>query len=306
METYEKELLETKVSILLLAFNRPDVTKKVLTAIGRYAPRRLYLAVDGPRPGNTADEASIEQIKKVLAEWRRHNPFTQVTSLYRDTNLGCGKAVSSAITWFFEQEELGIILEDDCLPVKSFFTFCETLLYKYRRNEQIMHIGGTSFINNLPGTKDSYYFSKHVFIWGWATWRRAWQKYQYDMPRFAELLKLPAFKKYYDDDVFIKTQTKAIDTWDSQWVYTVLMNDGLSIVPCSNLVTNIGFDNDKGSHLHEKPKWYSGNTTELREQLQHPSQIVQRTATDEFVFRKVFQRGFGYRMKKALRQLFNK
>jgi len=113
----------------------------------------------------------------------------QVKTLLREKNLGCGKAVSEAITWFFESEEMGIILEDDCLPDRSFFGFCEAMLARYEMKKSIMMISGTSYLFNEVDSRFSYFFSKYFPIWGWATWKDRWQKYDF------ELTNLPRFKK---------------------------------------------------------------------------------------------------------------
>jgi hypothetical protein len=276
-----------------------------LHAIAGYAPPRLYVSVDGPRPGNTNDQQTCNEVKEIIAEWQNNHPATQVHSLYQPANLGCGTAVSTAITWFFDQEEMGIVLEDDCLPNQSFFVFCENLLHRYHHNKQVMHIGGSNFLDGALNIDSTYYFSKYPHIWGWASWKRAWKLYQFRMPHFQEFTSRPDFKRYYDDDVFIRTKSGEVNTWDSQWVYTVLMNDGLSILPLANMVVNLGFSEHGGTHLQQKPSWYSGKTFEL-EQITHPHKIVHNAQADDYVFNKVFKRGISYRLKKTIKKLLFK
>ena len=95
--------------------------------------------------------------------------------------LGCGAAVSGAITWFFENVEAGIILEDDCLADPSFFPFCEEMLARYRDCPQVMHISGNNNQDNMKDYAYSYYFSVYSHIWGWAAWRRSWQGFDLTM-----------------------------------------------------------------------------------------------------------------------------
>lgn len=294
-----------KVNVLLLAFNRPLITQKVLEAIAGYAPQRLYVAIDGPRAGHAGDAVNCPLVKQVVEAWEAAHPATRVIKLYRPANLGCGKAVSGAISWFFEQEEMGIVLEDDCLPGKSFFPFCELLLHHYRHEEQVMHIGGSNLLNGGRPVDSTYYFSKYPHIWGWASWRRAWQKYQFDMPRFEQLLQLPEFRHYYDSEVFIKTKSGEVDTWDSQWVYSVLVNRGLAILPKNNLVKNLGFDEHAGTHLVKKPKWYDDSITEI-DVIYHPDAIVHNSAADDYVFRKAFRQGAVAKLKKFIKRLLFK
>ena len=157
--------------ILFLVFNRPDTTSKVFQRIREIQPLKLFIAADGPRPEKEGEKEKCETVKRSVLEnidWP-----CEVKTLFRNNNLGCGKAVSNAITWFFQNVEEGIILEDDILPDKSFFNFCKDLLEKYRYDERIKVIGGSN-IHKKAGIKDSYYFSSICRIWGWASWRRVW------------------------------------------------------------------------------------------------------------------------------------
>jgi hypothetical protein len=294
-----------KVPVLLLAFNRPAATKKVLDAITAYQPPHLYVAVDGPRVNNIHDAENCKQVIEIIDNWEKGNQYTLVHRLFQKTNLGCGIAVSTAISWFFNKEEMGIILEDDCLPNSSFFFFCQALLHKYYEVEQVMHIGGSNFLYDSIKIDGSYYFSKYPHIWGWASWKRAWNKYEYSMPLFDEFIKLPDFIRYYDAQIFIKTKFREIDTWDSQWIYSFLMNNGLSILPTKSMITNIGFNKESGSHINKKPKWYKSKIYSI-ETLIHPVDIVHNEKADDYVFNKIFKRGVYFRLKKNIRKLFFK
>jgi hypothetical protein len=295
-----------KAPVLLIAFNRPSTTQQVLEAIAMYQPPVLYIATDGPRKDNSNDAMQCLAVHKLVSNWQKKNPQVTVKTLYQTNNLGCGHGVSTAINWFFSNEEMGIILEDDCLPNASFFIFCQTLLYKYKDDEHIMHIGGSNFIE--PGIKDtneSFYFSIYPQIWGWASWRRAWNKYDFEMKRFNEFLKLPEFQQYYNDEVFINTKNNTLDTWDSQWVYTMLMHKSLSILPYQSMVTNLGYNENSGSHLSKIPKWYSEKVFELHN-ITGPEKISQNTAMDSYIYNRVYKRGMVHRLKKRIRKvIFN-
>ncbi len=255
-----------KVPVLLIAFNRPATTQQVLDAIALYQPTVLYVATDGTRKNNEPDAVKCKAVHELIDQWQINNPLVSVKKLYQQNNLGCGVGVSTAINWFFAAEEMGIILEDDCLPNASFFTFCETLLHKYKDDDRIMHIGGSNFVEpEMKVDNETYYFSIYPHIWGWASWRRAWSKYDFEMKRFEEFISLKKFTTYYDDEVYIKTKSGEIDTWDSQWAYSIMMNNSLSISPQVNLISNLGFEDNSGSHIIKKPKWYNPKTTELIE-----------------------------------------
>ena len=293
-----------KVPVLLIAFNRPATTQQVLDAITLYQPPVLYIATDGARKNNESDAIKCKAVHELINQWQINNPAVTVKKLYQQNNLGCGVGVSTAINWFFAAEEMGIILEDDCLPNASFFTFCETLLHKYKDDDRIMHIGGSNFIEpEMKVDNETYYFSIYPHIWGWASWRRAWSNYDFEMKRFEELVEMEEFKKYYNDEVFINTKNKSVDTWDSQWVYTMLLNKGLSIIPYLSMITNLGYNENSGSHLSKVPKWYTGKVYEINEALKGPEIIEQNTELDKYIYNKVFKRGMSYHLKKWFKNL---
>ena len=296
---------DNKVSVLVLAFNRPAITKKVLAAIAEYAPPTLYVAVDGPRPGRPDDELNCGAVRQAVADWEAANPDTRIVRLFRDANLGCGRGVSTAIGWFFSQEEMGIILEDDCLPNHSFFYFCEQLLHFYRDKEQIMHIGGSNHLHGGVPIDTTYYFSKYPQIWGWASWSRAWAKYRFDMPHLEELLKRPDFGRYYHRELFIKTANGQLDTWDIQWIAAFLLHDGLSVLPTGNFIRNLGFDAHGGAHLSKKPAWYDDRTNEIGSII-HPAAIAQNVKADDYVFRTVYNPSLSLRIRRKLLSPFKK
>jgi len=209
----------------------------VFEAIRQAQPARLYIAADGPREGRAGETDLCEQTRKVALEvdWP-----CQVTTLLRNENLGCKKAVSSAIDWFFEHEPEGIILEDDCLPARDFFRFCDELLEKYRDDPRVGSITGDNFISATWRPDESYYFSRFSHIWGWATWRRAWANYDVTMADWPNLgsrfIKTEVFAgnnqaAAYWSGVFDKVHKGEIDTWDYQWVFACFKNNWLSCIP---------------------------------------------------------------------------
>ena len=243
-----------KIPVLFLIFNRPENTKIVFNAIKKIKPKKLYIAADGPRLNIQSDIHNCHVTRKIALniDWD-----CNLRTLFRDSNLGCGRAISEAINWFFNNEEYGIILEDDCVPCKSFFHFCKELLLKYELNERIMHINGNNF--NLPlknlsqdDKSYSYYFGSFAQVWGWASWKRAWNKYDFNIRSWTDkrvrrklIHTFPNLWSYLERSIsFDMVQNGKIDTWDYQWQYAVLVNDGLAIVPKHNLVTNIGYGND--------------------------------------------------------------
>lgn len=245
----QNELYHTKSAVLFLIFNRPDVTSKVFEAIRTAKPARLYIAADGPRAERSNEAALCAETRRIATEidWD-----CQLQTLFRNENLGCKNAVSSAIDWFFSKEEEGIILEDDCLPANDFFLFCDTLLEKYRTDTRVRHISGCNLqFGNIRGNA-SYYFANMTHVWGWASWRRAWKDYDKDLKRFQEEDVEKQLKKIFEDRIIVETWTEIfsmvkadkIDTWDYQLGFTNFFNNGLTAIPNANLITNIGFRDD--------------------------------------------------------------
>ncbi len=235
------------VPILFLIFNRLDTTQKVFNVIKKIKPKQLFVVADGPRKYK---EGELELCNKTRDVIKQIDWDCELKTLFREENLGCGKSVSSAITWFFENVEEGIILEDDCLPNIDFFFYCKELLNYYRDNNEVMFIGGGNFQNGKKYGEASYYFSAFNHVWGWATWRRTWNLYNFKLDNIKEEEIENIIKKYfikknqvkYWKNIFLKMKSNnPIDTWDYQLTFSIWKNNGLSIIPNVNLITNIGF-----------------------------------------------------------------
>jgi len=259
-----------KTPVVFIIFNRPELTKQVFRMISKVKPETLFVISDGPRNKN---EKIIVEITRNIIE--QVNWKCRIFKKYSDTNLGCRISVASGLDWVFNQVEEAIILEDDCVPNSTFFPYCSELLQKYKDNEKIMMISGNNFI--AQKIEDSYDFSRHSLIWGWATWKRAWEKYKkaekeglmYIATNKETLYKLMAQKRI---NAIQKTLQGEIDTWDYIWQLTLLMNKGLCIFPKENLIKNIGFGKDA---THTKLKTFHSNlkTISITFPLKHPRTI---------------------------------
>lgn len=236
-----------RIPILFLVFNRPAQTKASLQRIKEAQPPVLYVHCDGPRAQKTGEKELVEQVRALIQT--EVNWPCKVITLYRENNLGLRDGVFDAINWFFKQEPEGIILEDDCVPDLSFFPFCEEMLERYRADEQVMHIGGSNLAEKYTADRvESYVFSKFSFVWGWASWRRAWEKMTLDLEgldAFEDSVKLKqfvpnSFVRLYMLDKFQHTQQRKNNSWAYAWFYSILKNNGLCIVPNKNLVQNVG------------------------------------------------------------------
>lgn len=270
--------------VLLLFFNRPSNTHAVFEAIAKARPARLYLASDGPR--NEAERDIVEELRKnaiAAVNWP-----CEVKTLFRSKNLGCRVAVSSAIDWFFENEEAGIILEDDCLPNISFFKFCEEMIQKYSNDTSIWSISGDCFPKDSLIGEYSYFFSKYFHCWGWATWRRVWLSYRADTNTNNGAISKNDLKDASDgSQLFViywiqilkHLQSGKIDSWAYPFLLDSLKQKGLHIHPAKNLVENIGFGNEA---THTKNQASANNRRcELQFPLKEPPEGLRNIEADK-------------------------
>jgi len=283
------EQLETPV--LLIAFKRPETTRRVFEAIRKARPRYLYVVANGPRDGHPEDAAKCEEVRKIIQEidWP-----CEFKPWFKEDNKGPRDAFLSAINWFFKQAEEGIILEDDCLPHPSFFLYCQQLLSHYRNDTRIMHISGNNFQFGRKRGSASYYFSRYTHSWGWATWRRAWERTDAAIKNFplfesesliknmslsreAQKIWLKIFRhNYYGED-----------SADALWLYTVWSQNGLSILPNVNLVSNIGFGS-LATHTNEKTGYMDLPTGEIGT-ITHPVFVNADYEADNFSFKLIYR-----------------
>lgn len=288
---------ETNINtpILFLIFSRPDTTQKVFEAIRAARPRQLFIAADGPRPHKEGEAERCAECRRIVSQvdWP-----CEVHTLFRDKNLGCGRAVSGAITWFFEHVEEGIILEDDTLPGPGFFRFCSELLEKYRYDTRVMAVSGSALPCRLSANSEySYFFSNWDYIWGWATWRRAWKYYDYSMPHYEYMVQkgyfgnnyYSPFEKYYIQHSYDKSYyaNDKVTWWSYQWGYARKINSGLVAVPIKNFIVNIGLG--KGAtNTTSEDRWSFFKFEEMEFPLKHPDFVMHDRVTDDEIFKKYF------------------
>jgi hypothetical protein len=279
--------------ILLITFNRPAYTLPVLQAILKQNPSRLYIFSDGPRAEHVDDLRSVGELRNVFDNACNEFP---IRTFYSSTNLGCATGVKKAIDWAFSEEDRLIVLEDDCLPTDDFFTFCSTMLDLYSQHDNIMHISGTRW-NEEFHDDHSHMFSSIGHIWGWATWKRSWQRYDFEMRdwksnigKIKKVLERPLFIQYWQE-LFdrIEKSTKK-HTWDYQWQYTLFCQQGLAVVPNVNLISNIGLN---GAHTNKEPQNSDRESIYFRETekwsaANPPPKIIQNKLYDQYHMRHHF------------------
>lgn len=274
---------QLKTPVLLIAFKRPETTKRVFEEIRKARPKQLFIHIDGPR--NKDEEAEVKKVKKIVSniDWP-----CKVKKLYRKENKGFSKGVLKAINdWFFKNVSEGIILEDDGLPNQDFFRFCEEMLEKYRDDEKIMHINGCNFQRgwiSKQSKKYSYYFSVYPHTYGWALWAKKRKKYNHGMKGYPEFRKnlCHLFPNILERKYLIRTIDHAYykypEAVDTKWMFSIIKNKGLSITPNKNLVRGIGFS--KNATNTKADSFLSLPTEKLNFPLTHPKKIVRDRKAD--------------------------
>ena len=282
------------IPVLLLVWRRKKEAVAVVKGLRSSKPSRIYVASDGPRNERTDEVEKISQTRKAVLDaidW----PCV-VETRFNDTNMGCRKAVSSAISWFFEHEEAGIILEDDCVPGISFYSYCSELLTRYQEDKRIWCISGHNFVDQKKEYNLSYYFSAVPMIWGWATWRDRWIEYDNDMNGLEDLERSEELKwtlanadcRKYWLQIWARLKNVGIpDSWAYRWAYTCILNGGLSVIPYKCLVQNIG---DGQEATHTKRLQVKRLPDEVQHPLKHPSVVLINRSADDYVYENHFRR----------------
>ena len=266
------------------------MTRRVFNQIRKARPSTLLVAADGPRVGHPDDQRKIKEVRAIVTDgvdW----PCKVITN-YSNRNMGCRERPKSGIDWAFSLVEEVIILEDDCLPDLSFFTFCEDMLNRFRNEDRVMHVNGTNYIGKYLRPDSSYFFSKYVWVWGWATWRRAWKHYDYTMSTWDE--RLQTLSESFDTrrekafwmSTFEKARSdwRAVQTWDYSWIYSCWTMGGLTVTTKVNLIENIGFGTD-ATHTNNLDSDHLRVPTENLYILQSPDRLQRSRLSDDMMFR---------------------
>jgi hypothetical protein len=273
--------------VLMLVYARPDTTSRVLDAVRAARPSRLLVAADGPQAG---DDDEAERCERTRALFEAVDWDCEVSTDFADANLGQTSRIESGLDWAFSQVEEAIVLEDDCVPDPSFFAFCDDLLERYRNDDRVMSISGDNFQFDGPASADSYYFSRYPQIWGWATWRRAWELNDPEMSAWPELRRSGWLEDTIEGPYATDFWTFEFDqnhrdrhAWDYSFLFSCLVAGGLHAIPNSNLVSNVGFREDA---IHTTPE-VRGLVNDLPTEpmpfpLSHPAEVSRNAAADVF------------------------
>lgn len=275
--------------ILFMIYKRPILTQMVFNEIRKIQPKKLFIAADGPKPGEReqclAARAVVDQI-----DWK-----CDVSRVYQSTNLGGKWGGYSAINWFFSAVDEGIILEDDDIPNLSFFPYCEELLEKYREDKRIGTISGDNFQFGLNKTSDSYYFSKYLHGWGWATWKRVWEQFDITLKDWPSVRNTDWIGELLDDPREIPFWTSTLDrmyegdigAWDYQLSHFLWRKRMLTILPSVNLVSNIGFGEDS-THCSGNNIMANVKREQMVFPLVHPTVVTRNKKADLYTTKRFY------------------
>jgi hypothetical protein len=296
--------------IVLIIFKRPDTTQLVFDQIRQIQPTQLLVIADGPRvdrPGEAeqcaATRAIIDQV-----DWD-----CEVLTNFSETNLGCKYRIATGLNWVFEQVEEAIILEDDCVPDLTFFQFCAEMLEHYRHDTRIMAVSGDNFLFGRYPTEYSYYFSQYWDVWGWATWKRAWQYFDVDLKAWDEVKQKNLLRNILSDAQSIRYWNKTlqavvdgqIDTWDYQWSLAIWLQNGLCIHSKTCLVSNVGFGADSTNTGDPNSVWAQMPIHPVEFPLRHPPFVIRDALGDHYTQKTAFEMGYMHRIQSKIQKVIS-
>lgn len=296
--------------VVLIVFNRPETTRRVLQQIRTARPSRLFVVGDGPRESNPTDEENCKKVRDCvdrLVDWP-----CEVAVNYASTNMGCKRRVVSGLNWVFDHVEQAIILEDDCLPSESFFRFCDEILNEYKGNDRVMTVSGNNFQREIKRTKYSYYFSRYMHCWGWATWRRAWNLFDEDMTHWPQVrddgwlqyLFDHAYAASYWRDKLEQAYQEQVDSWAYPWQFSIWIHSGLNVIPERNLVSNVGVGTE-ATHTQEA-RWYTDlQRHDLTFPIRHPDFMIRHKKADIFTQNNNYQDSLKSRIAGVIKYYMN-
>lgn len=297
-----------KTPVVFIIFKRPQTTEKVFEAIRQAKPPKLFVIADGSRKHHPGEAEKCEATRAIIEriDWE-----CEIYTNYSEVNLGCAKRVASGLDWVFNQVEEAIILEDDCVPHPTFFPFCEELLEKYRYDTRIGSISGQNVQFGSKRANYSYYFSRYNHCWGWATWRRAWQQYDFDIKLWREIQKQDFLQDILKDPQAVRTWSNIFEsvynnplgiTWDYQWTFACWVHNSLGIISNVNLISNIGFGSE-GTHTLGENAFANLPVEAIDFPLHHPPFMIRDDRADHITQKTLFENNLGLRIKTKIKKI---
>lgn len=275
-----------KKPVALFVYNRPPVTAQTLNAIIQYRPETLFVVSDGPK-NSIDDEYKVNAVRELLASCE---DLFNVVSLHREENVGCRQSMMTGLDWVFDQVDQCIILEDDCLPDRTFFDYCAQLLDRYQNCAEVMSIGGFRAEQLKFSGEYSYGFSKYPYTWGWATWRRAVTGFRTALAHWSDEDATKWLESYLGSGTYarywaykLSSAHRGADLWDYTWAYHCWRRGGLSVYPSVSMIKNIGFGPEGTSTVHAQHPFARQNSQRLVFPMKHPAAIAASRDYDDRV-----------------------
>lgn len=297
--------------VAFFTFNRLDTAKQVFAKIQEAKPAKLYLVSDGPRASREGEDAKVNEVRSYIES--NINWECEVKKNYAPENMGCGRRMSSGISWVFENEERAIFLEDDCVPEDCFFRYCQEMLERYEDNEDVYVICGNNQISKAYEVKEDYAFSHILNIWGWAGYRRTWADYDFDMKDWPTVRKNGPWKEIYNTKTRLALLSEydimynhECDTWDYQVSYMMGKHKGYCIIPKVNMISNAGFSGEDSTHTAEQPEWMDLTSGQISFPIKHPDKVEWTKEYDEVLSQYYFKAGYVIWLKHKLGLDINK
>jgi hypothetical protein len=280
--------------VVMLVFNRPELTRAVLDQIRAARPPVLLIVADGPRPGHPTDAKKCAEVRSLIesgADWG-----AQLLTNYAESNLGLRARIASGLTWAFEQVDRAIILEDDCVPHPSFFPFCGELLEHYQQDTRVGVVAGDNFQPQPFACEASYYYSRYPHCWGWATWRRAWKYFDEPMAQWPALKATRWLESVFPDplhagyweDIFDRVHQRKINSWAYVWTFCCWSQHLLTVLPTINLVKNIGTGDQATNTKDEISAMHNLAAGGINFPLRHPLIMLRDWRADDYSQRHLF------------------
>lgn len=270
-----------KIPIAVIIFNRPDCAKRLIEIIRQVKPEQFFVISDGPRIDRPEEKSLVEECRRIMTpDWDCH-----YHQFFAAENMQCRERIVSGLNELFSIVDSAIILEDDCIPRQTFFTFCQQMLEHYKDNDEVMSVCGMRVFPKSP--KNTITFSRYHNGWGWATWKRAWDKNNESLPdNFYQTLQNTfrlSREKLYWKYILESVECKKIVTWDYLWMFSCWQQEGLNIYPPASLVNNIG-SGENATHTVNLPYYLRKNSQDIDfSTFELPSDIETTSQADRWI-----------------------
>ena len=282
--------------VALSVFDRPETTRRVFQAIRRARPRRLFVFADGSPSGDRAERCERARAVAEQVDWPCEASYD-----YADSNLGARDRYTTGVDWVFSQVDDAIVLDDDCLPDPTFFPFCQAVLARYRDDPRVMMVCGTNYLQRWKSERQSFHFSLFGGVWGWASWKRAWELNDPAMEAWDVEGTKERVRALIADDQIYEFQARRFDrvrqdpderhSWDLPWSLSRLAHAGLTVVPSANLVRNLG--NRRGRGLPRGHPLADLRAHRMKEPISFPPDVRADRAYDDLHVARVMD-WYGY------------